>query len=618
MSLKKTLILFQKILKFVAPPIKLKVSEWADTNRKLSSETSAEPGKWKTDRAPYQKKIMDTLNDTDIEKIVVVSSSQVGKSEIINNIIGYYIDIDPCPMLLIQPTVDTAQDYSKRRLAPMIRDTEVLATKVSDTKSRDLNNTILMKVFSGGFLAIGGANSPAGLASRPIRVLLADEIDRYPVSAGSEGDPLVLAEKRTTTFWNKKKIFVSTPTNKNASRIEVEYESGTREKWCLECPECGDFQFVNLYGIKFQHSKDEKGNYKVWDVTFQCPACLEQFDEYTWKAQLGTWISDNPEAKKVRSFHLNAFVSPWVSWVDIVKEWLEVKKDPARHKVFKNTVLGETWEDKGEIENEDFLIERCENYKDEVPARVLILTASVDVQDDRLEYEIVGWGKGEETWGIEKGIIMGVPDKAKTWSMLLDKLNYEFTHELGFKLKVACTCVDSGGHFTKDVYKFCKENEHKRVFAIKGMGGEGISIVHKIYRSKLENATVFILGVDSGKTTIIGRLKIKQSGEGYCHFPNNENRGYDRQYFKGLISERLVKQIVKGKVRLNWEKISKSNSKRNEPLDLRVYAFAALKILNPNFQTLEQKFQNPEEYIEKSNQKTAIKRRGVVKKGIEF
>lgn len=603
--------LFKKILKAVAPPPRLKISEWADKNRRLSSETSAEPGPWRTDRAPYQREIMDSLNDSKIEKVVVMSSSQVGKSEMINNIIGYYIDIDPGPMLLIQPTLEMAQDYSKRRISTMIRDTECLRNKVSDSKSRDLNNTILMKVFPGGFLAIGGANSPAGLASRPVRILLADEVDRYPISAGTEGDPLMLAEKRTITFWNRKKVFVSTPTIKGASRIEMEYEQGTQEKWCLKCPNCGEYQFINIYGIKFNYDKDDKGNYKIWDVKFQCPNCLESFDEFTWKNQHGKWIASNPEAQGVRSFFLNAFVSPWYSWENIILEWLRVKNDPEQYKVFKNTILGESWEEKGNVEDEEMLLKRCEEYEAELPEGVLILTAGVDVQDDRLEYEVVGWGKGYESWGIEYGKILGSPEMPSTWQMLLDKLTKSYSFKDGTSLTVACTCIDSGGHFTSEVYKFCKENEYRRIFAIKGKGGQGINYIFKVSRTRKENAALFTIGVDNGKAKIMSRLKIKEPGPGYCHFPNG--RGYDRTYFRGLTSERIVRKKVNGQIKLVWEKI---NDTRNEPLDVRNYATAAIEILNPTFEEIEKRLKALKEGIEYTEQRPKRKY-GVIKKGIE-
>lgn len=576
----------------MAPPPKLTISEWADRYRKLSREISAEPGQWRTDRAPYQREIMDSLNDPRIEKVVVMSSSQVGKSEIINNTIGYYVDVDPSPMLLIQPTVDTAQEYSKQRIAPMIRDTEVLKSKISDPKTRDTDNTILMKVFPGGFLAMGGANSPAGLASKPIKILLCDEVDRYPDSAGSEGDPISLAEKRTITFWNRKKLFVSTPTIKGASRIEQEYEKGTQEKWSVKCPNCSSYHPILLRDIRFHHEVHEVGNrkiYEVYDIWWRCPTCFHEADEYTMKRQPAKWIPDNPVAIKnrVRSFWLNAFVAPWYSWKDIIREFLESKNDPENFKVFVNTILGEPWEDRGEQMEEDVLLKRRESYPADLPDGVLLLTAGVDTQDDRLEYEIVGWGHGHESWGIEYGVIIGRPDDPQTLQQLDDVLNRVYRFADGKGLKVACTCIDSGGHYTSDIYKYAKQNEHRRILAVKGQGGPGIPLIHRLSRKNKENALVVILGVDDGKSRIYSSLRVKMPGPKYCHFPNDDSRGYDRFYFQGLLSEKLVPRKKNGVTRYVWEKIS-SNA-RNEALDARNYALAAREILNPNYDALEQR-----------------------------
>lgn len=613
--------LFQKILKKVAPPPKLTVSEWADRYRKLSAENAAEPGQWRTDRAPYQREIMDCVTDPKIEKVVVMSSSQIGKSEIVNNIIGYYIDVDPGPLLMIQPTIEIAHDYSKRRITPMIKDTEVLAAKVADSKTRDINNTILMKVFPGGFLAMGGANSPAGLASRPIRVLLCDEVDRYPGSAGNEGDPIALAEKRTTTFTiNRKKIFVSTPTNKGSSRIEQEYELGTQEKWCVECPGCGDYHFIELRDIQFKYQKSEinkKTIYVVNEVKWRCPSCLEEFEEHTIKRQPAQWIADNPEALKngVRSFRLNSFVSPWYEWKRIIQEFLESKNDPERFKVFVNTVLGETWEERGEIEDESILLERREKYDADLPEGVLVLTCAVDTQDDRLEYEVMGWGRDEESWGIEKGIIWGKPDDKTTWQQLDDKLQKTWYFKDGTGLVVACTCIDSGGHFTEEVYKYSGERLQSRIFPVKGQGGSGIPLLYKISRNNKYKLPLIILGVDAGKTSIMQRLKIKQPGPKYCHFPEDEEKGYDQMYFKGLISEKQVIRKSKGQIITVWENIA--SDKRNEPLDLRVYNLAALQLLKPNFEALEKRLKEaPLETV--ATQKVAPKKtkRRVISKGI--
>lgn len=614
----KTIQLFRRILKAVAPPADIKPSEWAEQNLILN-ESALSTGKWKPDTAPYQSEIMDAIIDPDVEKIVLMGASQGGKNVIINTIISYFIDVDPCPIMLIEPTLELAEDYSKRRLAPLIKDIKVLRDKIHEAKSRDSNNTILLKLFPGGSLNLVGANSPRSLASKPIRIIIGDEIDGFDVSSGKEGDPLKIADRRATTFWNRKKIYASTPLAEETSRIKKEYEKGTQEKWCFECPHCGGYQYINLSGIKFEHEKDEKGNYKVWDITFQCPACLEKFDEYTWKEQPARWVAYNPGAKKVRSFHWNAFIYPWMSWEEIIIEWLTVKNDPEQHKVFRNTIEGETWEETINHEEYDYLLKRREEYPADLPDGVLILTCGVDTQDDRLEYEIVGWGKGEQSWGIEYGIILGKPDQPATWQMLSDKLDQVFRFKSGLGLKVACTFVDSGGHYTSEVYTWCHKNEHRKVFAVRGMSKPGLPLIHSKGRSKKENCLYFNLGVDGGKNKILSRLKIDQPGDGYCHFPADEKRGYDRAYFEGLLSEHLVPVRSGGKIKLEWRK--RKTNVRNEPLDVRNYAQAAFYLLPVNLDALEKRIKESEKsgQIETRLTRPVPKRpHGVVKKGIEI
>ena len=619
---KRTIALFKKILKAVAPPPDILPSEWAEENLILN-ESALSTGRWRSDTVPYQKDIIDAVVDPEVEKIVIMSSSQGGKNVIVNIIIGYFIDVDPSPIMLIEPTLDLAEDYSKRRLAPIIQDTKCLREKVYETKSRDSNNTILLKLFPGGSLNLVGANSPRSLASKPIRVIIADEVDGFEASAGKEGDPLKLADKRAITFWNRKKIYISTPVLKGTSRIEKEYLSGTQEKWCLKCPNCGEYQYINWHGIKFEHSKDDKGNYSVWDITFQCPDCLKKYDEYTWKQQPGAWVAENPDAiktKKTRSFHWNAFVYFWTSWEDIILEYLHSKSDPEEKKVFKNTVLGEPYEENINDEEYSFLLDRREEYPADLPDGVLILTAGVDTQDDRLEYEIVGWGKGEQSWGIEYGVIMGKPDQASTWQMLSDKLDTVWRFENGLGLKVACTFVDSGGHYTSEVYKFCRANEHRKIFAIRGKGGAGIPLIYSKGRSKKENCLYFNLGVDGGKAKIRSRLQIQQPGDRYCHFPLNEGKGYDQMYFKGLLSERPVTRKVNGRIKVVWEKIGGAK-RRNEPLDVRNYAQAAFELLPVNLDILEERLKSmtpsKDKVIDVTKRKPQNRKYGVVNRGIK-
>lgn len=599
----KTEQLFRRIVRVLAPPPKLTVSQWADAHRRLSPESSAEPGQWRTDRAPYQREIMDAVNDPTVDVVIVMSSAQVGKTEVINNIIGYFIDYDPSPILLLVPTLDLAQAYSKDRLAPMIRDTPALRSKVKDAKARDAENTMLHKKFPGGHITMVGANSPAGLASRPIRVVLADEVDRFPVSSGTEGDPLSLAAKRTTTFWNRKRIYVSTPTIKDASRIEAEYEDSTMEQWCLPCPSCGTYQPLIWGQIRFE------------DVTMECSHCKEHFGEFEWKSRKGQWIARKDHATK-RGFHLNELASPWKRWSEIIEDFKEAKlKGPEVLKVWVNTSLGETWEDRSGDTDHETLLKRRERYHTGLPDGVLVLTAGVDVQDDRLEVEVVGWGVSKESWGIEYRAFYGDPGQQAVWTQVDEYLSREWSFESGEKLGISCTCLDSGGHFTTEAYKFCKPREHRRIFAIKGKGGMGIPLIGKASRNNREKVALFPIGVDTGKETVITRLKVEFEGPGYCHFPINQENGYDETYFKGLLSEKRVIRYVKGRPRIEW---TKKQGARNEPLDLRNYATAALEILNPDLERLKNALKTGRIYAQKGSMTgpPRQKKRGVISKGV--
>ncbi len=607
----KTIKLFQNVAQIMAPPPILKVSEWADNYRMLSAGASAEPGRWHTERAEYQREIMDAVNDPDCEEIVIMSSAQVGKTEIILNIIGYYIDYDPSPILVIQPTDAMAQTFSKDRLAKMIRDTPNLASKISDAKSRDSDNTISHKTFPGGHVTMIGANAPSGLASRPIKILLCDEVDRYPASAGTEGDPVDLAEKRTTTFWNKKIIKVSTPTIKNFSRIETEYNNSSKEEWNVECPCCGKYQPFEWGRLRFS------------DAQMQCKFCQEYFSEIDWKQQPGKYIAEN-DNRKVRGFHLNEMASPWKRWEDIIKDykkaWKKYKETRTieQLKVWINTSLGETWEEKGEAADDESLISRREKYRADMPDGVLLLTAGIDVQDDRFEIEVTGWGKGYESWGIVTEKIFGDMEKESTWNQLERYLEKEFYFENGNGLLIAASCIDTGGHYTDETYKWLKKMtaKNRRVYGIKGMGGQGIPFIYKISTNNSEKQKIFILGVDAGKETLMSRLKTKEPGAGYCHFPSNIDRGYDEMYIKGLTSEqRVIRNNKHGKPEIVW---IKKSGVRNEPLDMRNYATAAVEILNPNWNLLESKVNDGINYMKvgsnkrsKSNKTTGVVNRGV-------
>lgn len=583
---KRVLTAFNTIKKEFATPPQMTISDWADNYRKLSKESSAEAGQWKTSRAEYQREMMNAISDDDVETVVFMTSAQIGKSEILNNTLGYYIDYDPSPIMFVQPTEDMAKAYSNDRIAPMIRDCPTLTSKVADTKSRDSGNTILHKRFKGGHLTFIGANTPSKLASRPIRVLLMDEVDRFPLSAGNEGDPAQLAIKRTTTFWNRKIVMCSTPTIKGVSKIEKEYESSTAEELNVACPDCGEYQPYEWGQLKFEHTS---GTTEAKNAVYVCKYCGGVHGENVWKRQPVKWVAKNPHIKNKRGFHLNELCSPWKHWEEIAVDFLEAKRQGVQMlKVWTNTAMGKPWEEESDLDINDILIKRRETYNCEVPKNVLVLTCGVDVQDNRLEYEIVGWGKNFQSWGIKYGVLMGDPGSTEVWKMLDDVIFSKYERSDGLQMEIMTTCIDSGGHHTQEVYKYCKEREARRVWAIKGQGGSGIPFVKRPNRRNDAGAWLFMIGVDVGKDTISSRLKQNFDTDfGYCHYPTETNKGYDEQYFIGLTAERRDVRTVKGRTVINW--VKKSDGIRNEPFDIRNYATAAVEILNPNFEMLEKR-----------------------------
>jgi len=572
------------------PPRKQTVSEWADENRILTSESSAEPGPWRTDRAPFQREIMDAFNDPAIHEIVIKAGSQVGKTEIEINMMGYVMCIDPGPMIFVQPSSLFAEDFSKRRIAPAIRACRALRERVEDAKGRDSGNTILMKNFPGGSVALVGANSPTELAGRPVRYIFMDEIDRFPASAGTEGDPIALTEKRAETFRNRKIIKTSTPTYKETSKIEKAYLRGTQEEWHIECPHCHSYSFIRFEQIKFTrekyHDADGEKHYRVSDVHWECPICHGGASEYEMKRQPGKWVTRNEKALEqgIRSFRLNAFCSPWSRWNELCIEFLESKDDPESLKVFTNTRLGECWEINEKRGVPETLYGRREHYEAEVPDGALVLTMGVDTQDNRLEYEIVGWSENEESWGIAYGIIPGRADAPGVWEEIDNLLERQWTRRNGMGMRVLCTFMDSGGHFTEYVYRECARRASRRMFAIKGEAGQGKEYVRRMKNSVQTGVWRFLISVDAGKEAIMYQTTVEQPGPRYMHFPIDARAGYSLEYFRGLISERQVVHRRMGRAVMTWEK----TRERNEPLDCRNYALAAYRAFNWDFRKFKE------------------------------
>ena len=577
----------------LAPPEPLTLSQWADKFAFVPPEAGAFPGKFFTDRAEYQRGMQDAVTDPSIETVVYMLCAQSGKTQVQMNTVGYFTHHDPAPMLFIQASEGEAEKFSKNRIAKMIRATPVLKKLYPSPRARDSGNTLLNKEFRGGVLILAGANAPAGLASMPIRILELDEVDRYPDSAGTEGDPVDLAVKRTTTFWNRVIVMASTPGVKGVSRIEPAYDDSDRRKYFVPCPDCGLMQVLEWPRLRYD--VDESG--RVTRIWYECLAGCKILERH--KHQMirdGEWrATAQSRDGKTAGFHLNALYPPWVKWLDLVNEWRAAKGSLERRKTFINTRLAETWEIKGKGADLHALEARKDSadYSDVVPAGVLVLTAGVDVQDDRLEVSIVGWGVDEERWVIDHQIFRGDPSLPETttgpdgakvrnadspWAALEDYLRTPLPHAAGVTIGISCACIDSGGHHTARVYEFAKKHEARRWFAIVGRGGIGKPIVSKGSEQGPSRAMLYTVGVDTAKEDIFTSFGIAEPGPAYCHFSG----ALEPEYFRQVTSEQLVKVKKDFVTKLVWQK----KGDRNEALDCFVYARAALAIRKPKFQRI--------------------------------
>lgn len=611
-----TLSFICSLAKVLRPKERMSVSEWADRHMVLPVGSN-EAGHFSTDNVPYQKEIMDAITDPEVQDVTVMSSAQVGKTTILLCAIGYYIEHEPSTMLMVLPTLELGERFSKTRLATMISDIPELTERVAPVKTRDSNNTILFKSYPGGHIVISGANSPASLSSMPLRIILMDEVDRFPESAGSEGNPIILAETRATTFWNKKHIKTSTPTIAGLSKIESSYNEGTMERYCVKCPCCEEWQPYEFRRLLFD------------ELAMVCRECGEIIGERDWKESEHRWIAEHPERKTHRSFHLNQMASPYVEWKEIVDKFLKAKHkadkfhDVEDLKAFINTVLGECWEEGDLDENhveEKTLMERAEHYHADLPDGVIVLTAAVDVQDNRLEVEVRGWARDYETWGIYKTELYGNPVENQVWADLEEYLKTTFRFKDGRELNIAAVCIDTGGHHTNKTYKWVKsmKKRGKRVDGVKGYAGkDDVYFLHKktpvVIKDVdkqgkeiiIDRTYIQILGVDAGKEDIMNRLKIEEPGEGYCHFPSNGGRGYDHEYFEGLLSESKIYKKVNGKYKYVW--VKKSGA-RNEPLDLFNYNYAAVELLRPVWSDLESKLERGINYMKRTGSRKKARR----------
>lgn len=582
---------------FARPPADLTVSQWADANRILSGKASSEPGPWRTSRTPYLRQIMDDLSAlSTVQEVVLMFCAQVGKSETGNNWLGYIIDNEPGPVMVVQPTTDMAKRFSRQRITPMLEETPALRRKVRDNRSRDDANTTLMKDFAGGVLVVSGANSAASLRSMPVRYLFLDEIDAYPLDVDGEGDPVALAEKRTSTFARKKILKVSTPTTRDFSRIEAAFDTTDGCRYHVACPHCGEHQALEWgtdksYGLRWD--KDDQGAPVLASARYVCQHHGCEIREHHKPAMLasGRWLAahDSTRPGKLTGYHLNALYAPlgWVSWADLVQQFTEAalaakSGDISKLKTFTNTVLAETWEEQGDKIATHELARRAEEYElTTVPWGGLVVTAGADVQGDRLEVYAWARGRSDERWLVDHRVFYGDPavpeDQPNSpWALLTEWRRQPFTHASGATLALMACAVDSGGHHTQQVYHYARRHQGEHVLAVKGSSianrpvlgkPTDVEVNYKGQRIK-RGARVWPVGTDTAKVMIYSALRVLQVGPGYVHF-SRHTPGY---VYDQLTAERLVTRYHKGRPRLEWLKPA---GRRNEALDCSVYSLAA-------------------------------------------
>jgi len=574
----------------IRPTKALSLSVWSEQHRRLSSKASAEPGRWRNSRTPYLVEIMDCLSEESrIHEIYFMKGAQVGATELGLNWIGYTIHHAPSAMMMVQPTVDMAKRASKQRLDPLLEDNkEVFGEVIESARSRDSGNTILSKEFKGGILILTGANSAAGLRSMPVKKLFLDETDAYPENVDEEGSPVDLAKARQRTYARRKLFAPSTPTIHGHSVIEREFERGDMRRYFVPCPHCSEMQYLEWKQLKWEPSRPETAEYEC----IKCSALISEIEKTNMLA-LGQWRPTKPVAvsPKIRSYHLSSLYSPlgWYSWRQAASDWEAAKGDQNKLRTFINTVLGETWREKGEAPKWEMLYRRRERYKfGVVPNGAVLLTCGVDVQKDRLECLVLGWGRGQENWVVDHKVFVGETETISPegpWAKLAELIGEEYLHETGQRIPIRMTGIDSG-YNTQAVYKFVRKFSPNRVIATKGSENQNLtigmpSIVDLNYKGQrsARGARVYPIGISIIKHELFGWFKQEAPiGEdlekfgypaGFCHFPQ-----YNEEFFKQICSEQTVPRIVRGYRKYIWEK----TRERNEVLDMYVInrAIAAL------------------------------------------
>ncbi len=560
------------------PPLRT-VSQWADTERVLTSESSAAPGPWRTSVTPYLREIMDRLSASDpCERVIAMVASQMGKTEAILNAIGYTAQDCPSPILMVQPRDADVKDYSRRRVAPMIRASPALRQRFADARSRDGGASMALREYVGGSVAMVSAQSPAGLAAKAIRVLLLDEVDRYPASAGAEGDPVELAIQRTVTFPRRKILMTSTPTVRGRSRVETEMQQTGWRVYHIPCPHCGHAHPWEWEDLRWERGRPET-------AAVYCRGCDAAIAEDAKRVLLarGQWVPTRPEREDGRAYgyQIEALSCPYglgPSWSSLARRWEASECDTEMRRVFVNVALARTWDETQlSTVDADGLHSRAEAYAAPCPAGVLTLTAGVDVQVDRLEVSVWGWGVGEESWLIEHRMLLGDPTTPAPWAALDAMLRERWTHQRGAELGIDASCVDSGA-WAQQVQAWCAERRGMRVWATKGGSDAARAVWPPRYSRGGGGKAVWVIGVSAAKETLWRQAQIASPGAGYIH---TSDPGPDAEWYAQLVAERPRAHAGK----TTWVR---SKGARAEALDCRVYAYAALCSLGSTRRTFEQ------------------------------
>jgi terminase, large subunit len=581
------------------PPALVSLSEWAAEHARLSPESSADVGRYRP--YPYQVEILDAIGDPRIERVSIMKSARLGYTKMIDFGVAWYVAHDPCPIMVVQPTIGDAEGFSKEEIEPMLRDVPALSGLIAPASKRDGGNTILKKKFPGGILHMVGADSPRGFRRTSIRALFMDEVDGWALSAGEEGDQIRLAMKRTETFANRKIVAGSTPTLESTSRIKRLFEQGDQRLYFVPCPSCDKPQVLRWQQFRWTDGDPSTVHYECE----HCGAAIHHnqkrwmVEEAARRQRAGQpgfgWVAQNPEAKNHASFHLWTAYSfaANATWEHIAAEWESSKDNSEERKTFVNVTLGETFKGDGDKPDWKKLYDRREAFKpDVVPAGGVILTAGVDVQRNRLEVEVVAWGPRMQSWSVGYRVFGGDTSQLEgtdsPWQRLGDMLGEEWEHELGGKLSIRIMAVDTGDQ-TSTVYQWCARWPGQRVMAVKGRAADGFSLVvgtptqvgtTRAGKKSKVALNLWPVGVAKIKEELYGWLKQEkptaESGAelpwGWCHFPE-----YAEEHFRQLTAEELVPVTHRGFRKYVWE-VTRKNG-RNEALDCRVYARAASYVL---------------------------------------